>query len=379
MAMSEKTEIWYLIGALRIGGTGKTLVNLANNLDTETYDIKLFTLIDDVPLREELETHVKFECLDANGKVDVTTAVEFGHRLRREQPDILQSFLFFDNNLARVVGKFAPETTVISGVRAVPNEWEPPRSWIDDLTLPLADYIVSNSEAGAEWVIDRGADPDLVSVVYNGRDVDRFAGAEAPASLFEELGVDGSTVVGTVGRLIERKGHYDLLEAWPAVLEAHPDATLLVVGDGPERAGLERTAKRFGCSDSVRFTGFREDVPELLDAMDLFVFPSHFEGLPGALIEAMAGGLPIVCTHVDGNAELILDGESGVYIDPESPVQLRVAITELLDDTESRERLGANAQLRASSTFSVEAMVAEFTDLYTGILANGEPDCGQRR
>jgi len=327
----------------------------------------LFSITNEVPLRPELNSHVEFECLNASGKSDIVTAANFILRARQERPDILQSFLFFDNNLARLSGLFTNETTVISGVRSVPTDWGPPRSWIDDLTLPLADHIVSNSEAGADWVIDRGADRESVSVIYNGRDIERYANAQASDALYKELKIDASPVVGTVGRLIKRKGHYDLLKAWSKTIESYPSATLLIIGDGPERSGLEKRASQLGCEEMVRFTGFRTDVPELLNLMDLFVFPSHFEGLPGALIEAMAAGLPIVCTPVDGNSELVQDGESGIHVAPHAPDQLSNAMIGLLDDFSTSCKLGANAQARAQEMFSIDTMMAEFDRLYKTI------------
>jgi glycosyltransferase involved in cell wall biosynthesis len=236
---------------------------------------------------------------------------------------------------------------------------------VDRLTMPLANHVVSNSEAGRELAIDRGASPESVSVVENGRDLSAYRDATAPPELRSELGVpEDAQLIGTVGRLIERKGGYDLLEAWPEVVAEHPDAHLLFVGDGPERTGLERVAERNGVAGSVTFAGTREDVPELLDAMEVFVFPSHFEGLPGALIEGMAAGLPIVATACTGNTELLSDGATGKLVPIRDPPALAEQLNALLSDERLRSKMGTRAERISTDSYTVQAMVDRFVKLY---------------
>jgi glycosyltransferase involved in cell wall biosynthesis len=175
-------------------------------------------------------------------------------------------------------------------------------------------------------------------------------------------------VVGTVGRLVERKGHHDLLDAWPDVLAAHPNAELVLVGDGPERDALETHATRLGVTDSIHLLGRRDDVPELLALFDSFVFPSHYEGLPGALLEAMCSGLPIVTTPVDGCSELISHGEHGVHVPPHDAVALGRAVIELLHNPELPQRYGMKARQKAEDQFTVESMVEQTQQLYLDLL-----------
>jgi len=111
-------------------------------------------------------------------------------------------------------------------------------------------------------------------------------------------------------------------------------------------------------------------VPDLLGLMDVFVFPSHYEGLPGALIEAMIAGLPIVATPVDGNAELIEDGVTGRFVPPHDDEAIADRLTELLDDTDLQENLGTAASEYARGEFAIESMVAEFESLYQELREN---------
>lgn len=361
----SKTEVWYLIGTLAVGGTERTLVDLANGVDRTRFDPTVWTIADPGPLASDLDADVPVRSLGATGKHDVRAPLQFVRALRAERPDVLQSFLFFDNTLARLASVFAPDVTVVTGVREVPENPDPVRSTVRRVTRPLSDRIVSNSAAGARFVTERGADDRKVHIVRNGRDLDAYASAAASENLRPQLGIPADApLVGTVGRLVERKGHHDLLKAWPTVLEAHPDAHLVVVGDGPERDALRRHARELSCEGSVHLPGTRDDVPELLDAFDLFAFPSHYEGLPGALLEAMAAGLPIVTTPVDGNAELVRDGESGRHVPVRDPEALAGAIRDLLSNSEDAEKLGEQARRRANAEFDLDAMVSQFEALY---------------
>ena len=144
---------------------------------------------------------------------------------------------------------------------------------------------------------------------------------------------------------------------------------MLFVGDGPEREGFEAKATELGCRESVTFAGHRDDVPDMLDLMDVFVFPSHFEGLPGALIEAMIAELPIVATPVDGSAELIDDGVTGMFVPPRNSEEISRRVTDMLDDADMRENLGTAASEYARKEFALENMVAKFEKLYDDLLS----------
>lgn len=365
---TSNVQIWYLIGTLSVGGAERTLVDLANNLNRDRFDVTIWTIDEPGPLAEDVADHVALRSLNAANKVDFRVPVQFARVLRAESPDILQSFLFWDNTLGTITGLVSQQTTVITGVRAVPNEPSRFRSLVRRGTVRLADHTVSNSDAGVKFITQYGADSGTVSVVRNGRDLTAYRDGTAGPELYESIGISADVpIVGTVGRLIERKGHYDLLEAWPTVRQEHPDSQLLLVGDGPERDALEARATQLGIADSVHFLGTRNDVPTLLDAMDIFAFPSHFEGLPGALLEAMAAGLPIVATPVDGNSELVTDGESGVFVPVRSPSALARALSELLSDDSGAHLLGEKAQQIAHSEYTLDRMVKEFESLYTDI------------
>jgi glycosyltransferase involved in cell wall biosynthesis len=193
-------------------------------------------------------------------------------------------------------------------------------------------------------------------VVSLGIDLDRFRTAE-PA-----LPSDGP-VIGTVGRLDTQKAHRVLLEAAPLVLERHPNARFVFVGDGPLRARLEDQAAALGVQDTVIFTGARDDVPRWLASFDVFVLPSLFEGLCYAVIEAQAAGVPVVATPVGGVRETVIDDETGILVPPTDSQATARAILRLLERPEDGRRLAAEASARVGR-FSVERMVEETIALY---------------
>lgn len=373
------TTLWYFIGALVIGGAERTLIDLVNDLDHDEYEVTIWTIFSTNPLESELDSAVTVRCLTDAGQFEngtiagvetplayIIAPLRFCIVAWREEPDIIQSFLFYGNVIVRIAGLFC-SARIITGIRSVPNSEPLVRRLVDRVTLPLSDVIVSNSTAGREFAVERGAERDDVAVVYNGRNVDTYRSA-APASLHEELDIPAdATVVGTVGRLLERKGHFDLLEAWATVADELPEAHLVFVGDGPDRRELEQRIEDAGCTDSVHLLGTRDDVPALLNAMDIFAFPSHFEGLPGAVIEAMAAGLPIVATPVDGNSDLVENYRSGLFVDVQAPQQIAWATIRLANHPDFAADLGATATAQAAERFTVAAMVDGFETVYNRV------------
>ncbi|EMA18106.1 glycosyltransferase [Haloarcula amylolytica] len=376
---AERKTLWYFIGALVVGGAERTLIDLANEVNGEEYDVTIWTIFSTNPLETELSPEVTVRSLTdagrvANGAIEgvesplvyLFAPLKFCLAARREQPDLIQSFLFYDNVIARLAGVFC-SASIITGIREVPNEEPFVRSVIDRMTISLSDVIVSNSTAGRDYAVERGAEEENVAVVYNGRNIEQYRTTDS-AELRSELDIPmGATVVGTVGRLVERKGHFDLLDAWPSIVSEIPDAHLVFVGDGRDRERMAERVDSLGCADSVHFLGTRQDVPALLGAMDVFAFPSHYEGLPGAVIEAMAAELPIVATPVDGTSDLLENYRTGLFVDVQAPDEIAWATIRLHQHQPLAETLGTAAGQRAASEFTIESMVDGFERLYQEI------------
>jgi len=217
------------------------------------------------------------------------------------------------------------------------------RAWLR-LGWATRPEVIYTSEADRER---DGREPS--HVVPLGIDLDRFAAAE-PA-----LPKDGP-VVGNVARLAPQKDHASLLEAARLL----GDVRFVIVGDGELREELERRADGL----PVELTGARDDVPELLASFDVFAFPSLFEGLCLAVIEAQAAGVPVVATPVGGIRETVVDGETGLLVPTGDPAALAAAIRRLLDEPDLARRLAGEARRRVRERYSEQRMVELTLGLY---------------
>jgi glycosyltransferase involved in cell wall biosynthesis len=180
-----------------------------------------------------------------------------------------------------------------------------------------------------------------------------------------------------VGRLTPQKGLETLIEAAPKVARAVPDAGFLIVGDGPLRAGLERAARASGAG--VVFAGERRDVQDLMRGARALALPSVYEGLPLVALEAMACGLPVVASGVDGVPEAVEDGETGVLVPPGDAERLADALIGLLRDPAKAEAMGRRGRARVEAHFSAERMVEETQAVYEACLKKRETADGRRQ
>ncbi len=232
------------------------------------------------------------------------------------------------------------------------------------------DRTITVSRAVRDVLVADGLPPERLVVVHSGIDPTRIeAAADQRAATRAELGVpDDHALVGNVAALVDHKGQRYLVDAIPKVLAAHPQTTFAIVGEGPLRAALEAQARARGVSERLRFTGFRDDVPALLAAFDLFVMPSHLEALGTSVLDAMAAALPVVATRAGGLPEAVADGETGLLCPPRDPAALATAITALLADPARARHMGEAGRRRVRAEFSKGAMVEGTLRVYRELL-----------
>jgi len=205
-----------------------------------------------------------------------------------------------------------------------------------------------------------------LALIYNGVDTRLFCpDLEARAHWRKELGLgEREPVIISVGRLAPEKDYGLLLEALAATRDLGPEAKLVLVGDGAERTTLQDEAAELGLQQRVRFVGRQRDVPGLLSAADLFALSSLSEGIPMALLEAMACGLPVVALRVGGTPELVEDGRSGLLVGGRKPEDLAEAISRILTERDTARAMGVAGQRRVAERFSLESMLEGYGALY---------------
>lgn len=206
--------------------------------------------------------------------------------------------------------------------------------------------------------------------IHSGVPLERFQSVTPdPDGLRRELRCPpNAPLVGSVGRLARIKRYEDLIAALARL--GRPDAVCLIVGDGPEAAGLVAAARLAGVEDRVRFLGWREDVPRIVASLSLFILPSANEGMGRVLVEAMAAGVPVVATRVGGIPSVVADGECGVLVEPGDVAGLAGAVGKLLADRPLAARMGEAGRRRARA-YSVEAMQEKLDGLYREMLERG--------
>jgi glycosyltransferase involved in cell wall biosynthesis len=242
---------------------------------------------------------------------------------------------------------------------------------MERMLAPMATAYVTVSRRLRKELIEAGAAPHRVFVIENGIEVQRYR-LGCGRGFRGALGYGDRLLVGSVGLLRPRKGVEFLLRSLPLVIRDVPGCRFVVVGD-PEHPRyldeLRRLCRRLGIEEQVHFVSFREDIPDVLAALDIFVLPSLFgEGLPMVLLEAMAAARPVVATAVEGNQEAVVDGATGLLVPPGDPAALAGAIAALLLDPRRRGRLGSEGFKRVSVHFSAVRMTEAHEALYASIL-----------
>lgn len=233
----------------------------------------------------------------------------------------------------------------------------------DRQALRRAAHVVAVSRAVRNHVVGLGVPECRVSVIYNGIDVSRFQPPALPRT-------DGPLRIGTVGSLTWRKGHSVLLEAFAAL--PREDATLTIIGEGPERPALEAFIAAAGLSDRVILAGFSSDVPEQLARMDVYVQPSIEEPFGISILEAMATSLPVIATRTGGIPEIVQDGESGLLVERGEAGALTAALRTLASDAALRQRLGEEGRRTVVARFDVSAAARRYEELYAHLLDAAE-------
>ncbi|SRR6266404_738705 len=243
---------------------------------------------------------------------------------------------------------------------------------LDRWSLPHADRLVTVCHVFAEELaISTGVSIDKISVQHNSIRRQPPVSAADVETLRGRLGVsDRECVVLSVGRLSREKAHLDLIEAFKRLREAKPDLSLklVIVGDGPERSRLEAAVESIGCKESVVFTGQVSDIRPFYAMADVFVLPSHSEGSPNVLLEAMAATLPIVATGVGGVPEMVADNESALLVPPNDSPSLAAAISDLLIDRVRAQRLATNAGILVDTQYASENYVRSLVEIYSEVI-----------
>jgi len=233
----------------------------------------------------------------------------------------------------------------------------------------LADKIIAISKAIENVLLEGRVKKSKIVLIPSGIDITKFDNLKNGDYIFREFNIpDKRVIVGTVAHLTDHKGHIYLLSAIPLVLKEFPHCFFLFVGDGELKDVLIKRAKILGIKDKVFFTGFREDIPQILSILDLFVLPSHLEGLCTSLMDAMCVGVPVVATTAGGIPEVVENEKTGLLVPPKKPKALAEAIIKLLKDEDKRKIFAVEGKKRIIQNFTASQMVEKVEQVYLSLL-----------
>ena len=308
---------------------------------------------------------------------DLTALLRLARFLKRGRYDIVHTHSSKAGVLGRIAARLAGVPVVVHTVHGWAFVPELPRTlfWLylvlERLCARLSDRIIVVAEATREEGLAlRIGRPAQYQLIRSGIEVEAYRDvALERVTARARLGLPSDAfVVGSVGRLSPQKATPDLVAALERVARAQGNAHLVLVGDGPLRGEVESAVRRLGLTERVHLLGLRRDVPELLRAFDVFALASRWEGLPRVFSQAMAAGLPIVATRVNGASDAITPGENGWLVDVGDTAGMADRLLALAQDPATRQRMGERGRQRADE-FSARHMVDQLEELYEGLAA----------
>jgi glycosyltransferase involved in cell wall biosynthesis len=372
-AQRPAVKVCQVLHSLQVGGAEMLAARLARRMATQFQFV--FACLDGLgtlgeALRKEgFPVHV----LGRKPGIDWGCAARLGALLRRERIDLVHAHQYTPF-LYTLVGRWfyrRPPVLFMEHGRHQPDYPRRKRIWANRLLLERRDRVVGVGETVRRALIDNeGLPPERVAVVYNGVHLEPLLnGAANREEVRRELGFAADDlVIFQVARLDPIKDHATALRTLARVLPARPNAFLVVVGEGPERAAIERTVRELGVGSRVRMLGLRTDVPRLLTGADLFLLTSVSEGIPLTVIEAMACGLPVVSSSVGGLPEVVVHEKTGLLAPAGDDAGLAAHVLRLAGDPALRAELGRRGRERACSHFAESGMMEHYRRLYHEML-----------
>ena len=365
-------RILHIIPSLDRAGAEKQLVLLTTGLPRDEFDVHVCALTRGGPRRIELESaNIPVTVIGKRWRLDPLAAWRLYKYISHLRPDLVHTWLFAGNAYGRAAAICSGVKHLVAGERCV----DPWKSWhqlaIDRALARYSDRIVVNSEGVCRFYTDRGLPVDKFTVIPGG--VPAASGsAESRTELLNKLNLPpDAQLIGTVGRLWPQKRVKDLIWAADLVHWLRENVRFLVIGDGPQRHLLERFTALLNAEGHVKFLGERDDIPLIMPHLDVFWLGSGYEGLPNAVMEAMASAVPVVATDIPGDRQLVVSGETGFLV-PVGGRAARVRATEkILSDPNLAKRFGEAGRKRVLNEFQVEQMVKRHIMMYREIL--GEP------
>ena len=376
----RKICVVLVVDDLGLGGAERQVVELANNMDRNRFEVHICTLSDHLPLKEQLKDfEAKIHVVARKTRFDLTVVPRLNRLLRKLNADVVHGYMFIPEIVSRLAGSLAGTKLVVGSERNA-NRLTIRKSNIlmYRLTRSCVDLIVANSNAGAKSHREIYHLPAAIyRVVHNGVDTERFRPMNVE-EIRRKLSIPSHCpVVGVFANFKKQKNHAMLFRAFGLLLKSLPDARLVLVGDQPvdSRGRLEnymteliRLVDTLEIRHRCLFLGHQNHTEQLYSACDVTVLSSFHEGTPNVLLESMACGIPVIATNVCDNKYIVKGGEVGFLVEVEDDAGMVKCIEQLLNDTDKRKAMGKKARQWVREEFSTRRLAEKMESIYLEFL-----------
>lgn len=353
-----------------IGGVENLLLDMSDKYDFSRFDLSYCNLFCDNNNNGVFPTALKqrglrYFDIKGNSWYQVPQMTfDLLKLLKREKFDIVHTHMLGATIIGQATAKMAQSPCKIV-TKHYTDDVVKHNRLIKKLDLQLtrtSDRIIAISEWVKNDMLSQGIPESKISLILNGIDLNLF---KLPSAENDGDEIKKSEfVIGSVGSLTKRKGHQYLIEALPRILEKHPQARVVIIGEGPEESNLRKLMKQLNVEDKVTLKGFQKEVFRLLREFDLYVHPSINEPFGIAILEAMAAQKCVVATTVEGIPEIVIDGETGFLIAPMNPFELSLVICCAIENSDETKMMGEKGRKRVEDCFRIEKTVEKYQNLY---------------
>ena len=365
-------RILFVSTSTTLGGAEKTVYTLATLLDPSRFQVAgVVSLKPEGHYARRLrERGVPVSTLGLSRAPRPSDARRLARLIEAARPDVVHAVMYQAIQLARMAKPLAKVPFKLISSPRVAYRSRPLWTLLVDRWLKRRDdLLIAECEASRKFLLNSlGYEPSKIIAILNGVEPAAAPSPEERSAKRRELGLgDADVLVGAIGRLDRQKGFSTLVEAMARLKGSALRCAIL--GDGPERPRLEALIRRRGLEGSVFLLGEKSDAAPWLSAFDVYCLPSLWEGLPNALLEAMAIGLPAVASGVDGVPEAVVDGKDGLLVPPNEPAALAEALKSLAVDPKRCATLGAAAKAAIAERFTLRRMIDDYERAYADVLA----------
>ena len=367
-------RILYIHHTFRAHSYNSLLLDFASRVNRERFEILVCCLRDNGPYEKIFRDFgLQVKNFKMRTVFDFWVIFKIAGFIKKNRIDIVSTANFPADVYGRISAKLAGIPIILSTMHRFEDHKQERNYrlffWLDRLTMRLTTKIIAVSKAVNDYLVRwHKINPRKIVVMYNGIDIDKFKNNGNGKDFSREFNLnDRFTTVGFIGRLVEVKGLSYFLEAVDKVVRKRKEVQFLIIGDGPLEEKLKKEVNDLRISEHVIFTGFRQDICEILAVLDIFAMSSFSEGLPTAVLEAMAAGKPVIATNVGGVPEMVAEGDTGILAPPRDAESLAEAILELLESPEKRRAMGEKGRRRVMEYFSIEKMVERYEEFYDSL------------